>query len=108
MVEGIEELGAELCVYPIRNRETLRQVEVEIHQTWPANDAHAGVPVNLVWRIRRQGDESVCVKPTVYRTLIGRQVTVGNPVRPATTLAADVDRLRLIDCQRKAALPGED
>src|SRR5204862_7715764 len=103
MVQRIEELRPELSIKSFSQREFFRQVEVEVGQARASHYAYARVAENLVGyeagRPRRCAQRHECagIEPAVHGAPVIRQVSIGNSVGPAPSLAADVYGLRLID-----------
>src|SRR5262249_13386555 len=107
MVERIEHFEPELQPQLFGEAETFGEIKIEIHHAGSAKDADSGVAEDFVGCVRCQRHERAGVKPTIDSALARREGAVGNAVGTAAAFAANVDRLRLIDGQRQAALPCE-
>src|SRR5689334_13285482 len=114
MVQRIEELRPELGIEFFIKREFFRKVKVQVRKAWASHNPYAGVAEQLVGheadrsRGGTQRHEGAGVEPAVDGALAVRQGAVGDSIRPAPPLAADVDGLRLIDGQWQPRLCRED
>ena len=68
VIEGVEQLGAELEVAPLADGEILRQREVEVRQARAAHDADAGVAERLGRRAECRR-KRVGIEPARHRAL---------------------------------------
>src|SRR3954447_9251699 len=108
MIDRVEKFRPELRSEAFRKCEVLGQVEIKVHKPRATDNPHTRIPKDLVGRICGQSQECVCVEPPVDSASIRGEIAVANTIRTAPPLAADINHLRLINCERQTALPGED
>src|SRR5579885_1142608 len=114
VIEGVEKLRAELHADAVGKGEILCQIEIKIDQVGSAHDADAGIAEDLIGHEAglagsgAQGDEGAGIKPPIDGTAAVGEIAVGDAVRPAAPLAADIDHLGLIHGEGEAGLGGKD
>src|SRR2546428_10543330 len=103
MVQSVEKLGAKLRRKALVNRELLREIEIQIHQSGTAENADAGISEDAVGGEAdlagsvAEDHERAGIEPLVHGAPAVRQSAVCNAIGTEAALAADVHDLSLVD-----------